>query len=1234
MNEDALDSNPPDRGLRSVPGIQWLLLAGALLTGVSAYRLVESRWTSLPVELQFLVLALPVLGLYAAGRIARERLALRQAGAALLGLSVVLVPVLSWGAASMGLLERPLGLPALVLGLVPLLFCVRHALADVFHYRGAIYTLALSILAFATPVLPRVLDLLGVAQAPRALLSALALGAVLHAGARHVNRFLFHRDLRDGLDRRVSLVPFAFLGVFYVLASGALAGFTPFVAVPLAVVGLALVNTGEEFVLARANAGHREKEWPARSRALLAVGFALLGVALGATVLDAGGQAFAVVVALVAVRLLVWSRRHSNAAALSGGLVAAFLAYNASPVLFRSYAMELVRLFYSLTGVPEGSPSAVGFGDLGFTAFLVAFGALLARDLRRARDLVAERSRLVSILSVGLVAHALFVGGLGFLDLRATLLVYPPLALLLVAGVVLLRRAEPLAALQAVLVLLAGRLVFEGPFSEWTPLAGAAAVLAFVLAVGRIEPRVVRFLDEPDAFESESARTARQLALTQLVARLVSVPAVVLGGLLALFSLVVAVDSAAAAGAGLAACGAVFLLTAARLRSSALAVLATLAVSGGALGALLALERGFVTFGAGVTLALFVLGYVAQRMAQPALRSAGKAAGLLHGPFALIWLGANLLGAVSAAPGLLFDAVRGQMPLPSFGPSPLALVAVALWLLAQEFHTDRRVQRLALGLLVSFPAAQLFAVGLLPGAVSALFVTGLALGLALRALREGRTAVWLGRAEARLAASREVAKDGLESESAERSLAWLLGAWSLLAVIAGLYASGPMALALCLLNVVLVFNLGEDAGKAGHVPLRKPLGLLLLVLAQLPVALLGPGQLLAATFALLPGLYPVLAVLALAWLALHDAWDGRLSEELSTVATMLSSLLAALFAAMALHPEQVSSLAHGSLIACAVLAALRHGLVAYRQRQEVHAWLLQAFVGLALVESIACGFLQMGAGRSPWILLLSGVAFYAAARLVARTDRRLVFETSLLASAFVLPVVGSALGLVRALGGGADVWFRIAPAFLASGFFAVVASRGVRRVRSPERAEPQRVPASLLSAGLLGAALATLVHVIDAAGPELHVVAPGVVLIALSQLLRKEAGWALSRRLFTTGAAFLYLAPVLALRNDLAWGWQAVLLVLALAFGAASFQLRSRSLLTVSSAAFLVDLLCFVLKVQREEPVYLWAIGALLGLLLMAAAAALEWRREGVLQRLRVFASEVQGWSNPKGALS
>jgi hypothetical protein len=98
------------------------------------------------------------------------------------------------------------------------------------------------------------------------------------------------------------------------------------------------------------------------------------------------------------------------------------------------------------------------------------------------------------------------------------------------------------------------------------------------------------------------------------------------------------------------------------------------------------------------------------------------------------------------------------------------------------------------------------------------------------------------------------------------------------------------------------------------------------------------------------------------------------------------------------------------------------------------------------------------------------------------------------------------------------------------------------------------------------------------------------------------------------------------LRHELAWGWQAALLVLALFFGAASFSLKSRSLLTVSTAAFLVDLGCFVLKVQQTEPMALWVLGAALGLSTMGLAAWLEWRREGVLQQIRIFLNRLEAW--------
>jgi hypothetical protein len=82
-----------------------------------------------------------------------------------------------------------------------------------------------------------------------------------------------------------------------------------------------------------------------------------------------------------------------------------------------------------------------------------------------------------------------------------------------------------------------------------------------------------------------------------------------------------------------------------------------------------------------------------------------------------------------------------------------------------------------------------------------------------------------------------------------------------------------------------------------------------------------------------------------------------------------------------------------------------------------------------------------------------------------------------------------------------------------------------------------------------------------------------------------------------------------------------------MAFGAASFGLRSRSLLTVSTAALLTDLGFFVFHIGSTAPTALWVLGALFGLSVMGAAAWLEYQREGVLQQIRVFGRELRAWS-------
>ena len=83
-----------DRGLRSVQGIRWLLLAGGLMVAVSVIRLVAAEWGALPTAARFLTLAAGALAVFAAGDVTRRRLCLPVAGSALLYLGTTLVPAI------------------------------------------------------------------------------------------------------------------------------------------------------------------------------------------------------------------------------------------------------------------------------------------------------------------------------------------------------------------------------------------------------------------------------------------------------------------------------------------------------------------------------------------------------------------------------------------------------------------------------------------------------------------------------------------------------------------------------------------------------------------------------------------------------------------------------------------------------------------------------------------------------------------------------------------------------------------------------------------------------------------------------------------------------------------------------------------------------------------------------------------------------------------------------------
>ncbi len=1061
----APSGGPADRGLRSSQGIRWLLLAGALVCGVSVYRLVQSKWDFLPLPLQFLILVAGALAIYGLGSLTRRRLHLPYAGSALLSLFAGLVPVLSWGAAYLNLLQTPSGWLAFGAGLAVLLGASRRVLQAELGYHGRLYPAILGVLLTAQAVLPWL-----AVRFPRAaegiyVAAALLLGALLQAGSLHINRFFFHRDRRDGVERPVRFVPFLVLGLLYAGALTLLNLDSTFMALPLAVVGMVLASTGEEYYLALARSlGAAPGSWPRRSLALIAIGLVLLVGAMPLALRDGTGLCLALVALGAALFLVRWSLRHRSAGIHAAALVTALVAYTSSPALFRPLAHWLLHGVTQATGLASG-PALLALGQLGFFVLLVAGAALLRR--------IDVPERLRRVHAVAAAVHLIAVTLLATTD-TDRFLTLPWILALGVLGAALGRRGE-------------------------LAIACVAPALSLVVAL--------RELGAPGF----------QVAL--------------------------------------------------------------------------------------LTQAFFVLAWWMGRRREAFYHRGGQIAAFCHAALGLVWLGQAVLGG-------------------GVGIEPLILLLVGLALLDEGLRDRRSNLTLqGLGLIAAFPLVQ---IGAIAGFVTPGFVTpgpwllghiaaaGVLAAMMILSARRG--------SGERIA--RRLALDGEAwTELILVPLARLVHLCGMAAVVLCLIFAGPAALALAAVLVGLVFVARIDlAGRAPRAafPLRPSL----LLLVQLLALVGGSGEHFLPAALLLQGfgLLPLGAGLVLLWRGLGEALGRRWAvEPWSSAAEGLVAIgyLAALFWTVVLAlPSPFSTVENLALMAVAAFWSLLSLATAWRSRREAEVWMMQAWIGLIFVQAFTAGWLVLGSAPTPYLLLGAGAGLYVLAQLLGRTGLRAAFTGPCRTTGLVLPLAAGLLALHRAWDASAGtVWFPALAVFLVSLFYLIVASR-----------EEQRIFPSLASVGLLGMALMAVISQ-TRLGIEFYSLAPGLALLALAWLLRTELGERWSRHVVAAGASCLYATPIVALSDQISWGWLSALLVLAMAFGAASFGLRSRSLLTVSTAALLTDLGFFIFRIGTSAPTLLWALGALFGLAVMGAAAYLEYQREGVLQQIRVFGRELRAWS-------
>ena len=472
----------------------------------SQARLVAAQWGALPSVLQFLTLVGGALAVHGLGDVARRRLRLPTAAAALTFLFVAMVPLLAWGAARLDLLVAPLGWAALAVGLGALMWASRRVLDRLVDYRGVVYPAALAVLLAAIPILG-FLDAHAADSATFFLVAALALGSILRFAGQHINRFLFHRDRVRGHDRPVHALPFALLAATYVGAMSGLDAIAVHLALVVALVGAALVDMGEEYyralvdALAVSGEGAPER-WPRRSVGLLTVGFGLLATGGVLGLLDGSGRSLALASSFAAWTLMRWAWRYRSTAANVFGLAAGLVAYHSMPTLIPAAVREGFWSLAAGLGIDHGSPAALGLADLVPLAAILALGAVARR-----RGLGAK---LEGVHAVFAALQTMVVVSAALLDPVSLLAIAPVAVLLLAAGFWMTRRPELLPALAHVVV----AVVFAVHptallLSDFVVVAGGLAMVHILgLVAASLVGSALRDVDGPP---SASARFGAEL---------------------------------------------------------------------------------------------------------------------------------------------------------------------------------------------------------------------------------------------------------------------------------------------------------------------------------------------------------------------------------------------------------------------------------------------------------------------------------------------------------------------------------------------------------------------------------------------------------------------------------------------------------------------------------------------------------------------------------------------------
>lgn len=172
----------------------------------------------------------------------------------------------------------------------------------------------------------------------------------------------------------------------------------------------------------------------------------------------------------------------------------------------------------------------------------------------------------------------------------------------------------------------------------------------------------------------------------------------------------------------------------------------------------------------------------------------------------------------------------------------------------------------------------------------------------------------------------------------------------------------------------------------------------------------------------------------------------------------------------------------------------------------------------------------------------------------------------------------------------------------------------------------QQVGTTLFSAGLLNVAFAMLWNDLNWTDPQLFLMPVGISVLGLTQLLNREIPHQYHDRLRYLGSLIILTSPTFQIVSG-SWTHILSLMVASTLLALTAIGLRIRSLLYMSSAFLVADLIALVARGSIEEPNTLWIFGVVLGGAIIALGAICENHRETVLSRLRSLAAELEQWA-------